>query len=231
MQPSYVVCFYADLGDYRYLPHIKRMCESAKAVMPECKTVILTPTDDTELLGFFDHSILLELEVTKENLCASRARVTTSWQLQSDGLTYFTDPDVVFRNRPELDRDADIFLSWKSKRPAQPCNSGLVITRPGHLDFWKRYASAAINLPKPLNAWWCDQLAYNLLVGTVHQPGDYVRCLDANVKLVDSRVMCASSEEGTDQSWSLHYKGARKWKPQGVSPEKSGAGNPLAACA
>lgn len=234
MLPSYVVCFYADLGNYHYLPLIRRMCQSAKSVLPECKTVLLTTSDDHELHGYFDSFIMLDIEIAADNLCASRARTTTSWQLQSNGLTYFVDPDIVFRKAPEIDPDADVMLSWGRKRPAQPVNSGLVIAKPGHLDFWKRYAAAAINLPKPLNAWWCDQLAYNLLVGAVHQPGDVIRCLDANVKLIDSRIMCATPEEGTDESWTLHYKGQRKWKPELLTnqrQEKSGAGNSLAACA
>jgi len=226
-----VVCFYADLGNHGYLPLIRRMCESAKAVMPDCETVLLTTTDDTELVGFFDRAHIMDMEITPQNLCASRARLTTSWQLQSDAITLYADPDIVFQKAPEIPPDADILFSWKSKRAAQPINSGLVIAKPGCPEFWKKYASAAINLPKPLNAWWCDQLAYNLVIGIAHKGGDYVSAFDATAKLVDARLMCASAEEGTEESWSLHYKGSRKWNPNLFHNEKSGAGSALAVCA
>lgn len=219
-----VVCFFADIGNPVYYPLMNRMCESAKRAMPDCRTVLISPTKNDALWAMFDTRLhLTETEVTADNLCRVRAQATVTWAHATDRTAIYVDPDVVFRRTPILDREADILLSWR-RRPDQPVNSGMVIARAGCPEFWQRYGSCAVALPPPLNAWWCDQLAYNLVIGIDHEEGDYIRCFDATVKLIGADIMCAKPEEAREESWSLHYKGAKR-KEQSFA--KSGDGNSL----
>lgn len=220
-----IVMFYAELGR-PYLPLIEAMTGSAKAVMPEATTVLLTPTPSAKLARLFDQMHIMPVTATWENLCLERARCMVSWQCQSTERTIYVDPDVVFRYPVEFG-NFDVGVAWRSAKPDQPVNTGLILAEPGNLKFWKHYGSIVGNLPPVLHSWWCDQLGFSILLGAAHNAGETLLVDEARVKLFDVNLICPKLENVTEVSWTAHYKGSRKgpeWEGSFVLGAKSGDG-------
>lgn len=209
MQPLDIVCFYSDLGR-PYLPLIQNMVRSAKAVMPGCRTVLLTPTPYPSLCNLFDLPVHLMIDSSLKTVCMEKVRATLTWQAQMDRPCVFIDPDVTFQNPVQFPVMTDVGLLWRSTKPAQPVNSGMVLATPGCADFWKKYGAIAANLPPQLHSWWCDQLAYSLMLGTMHHAGELVCAYGANVRLILEDDACAPPERAKDTTWAIHLKGKRK---------------------
>ena len=192
-----------------YLPLMQRMCASAKSVMPDCRTILLTQTPSRELTDTFDLTFELPPEGTAATLCRERAIVTASWAYKMDRPCVFADPDIEFRRPVPLDGDYDVGLLWRD-RSDQPVNSGVVIAKPGCPNFWKHYGKIAINLPEQIWWWWCDQLAYSLLTGVNHKAGEVMQIDDARVALLDANMNCPTPDEAGSDAWAVHYKGQLK---------------------
>lgn len=208
-----IVCFYADLGR-PYLPQIAKMTASAQRVMPYARTVLVTPTPKPELTELFDATmdVSADVKTTDKTVCFDRARSTVWWQSISEGRTIFTDPDIEFHREVEFDGSFDVGLLWRPRKPDQPINTGIVLAEAGFKDFWAHYGAIAVNLPMPLRAWFCDQLAFNVMVGTLHKSGETFKAYDARVKLFEMSDHCTPREKATtDNPWAWHDKGKRKW--------------------
>lgn len=219
-KPLDVVAFYADLGR-PYLPLIEQMTASAKRAMPWCRTVLLTPTPSEDLEACFDKTIDLSpyMRTTEKTVCYDRATSTVSWQAQTSARTIYADPDIEFHRAVEFDGSFDVGLLWRPRKPDQPINTGIVLAEPGCPDFWRHYGAIAANLPLPLRSWWCDQLAYNVMLGTMHKAGDVFQAYDARVKLFNMTDHCTPREKATtDNPWAWHDKGKRKWGGQIIAP-------------
>lgn len=212
-----IVVFYANLGR-PYLPLIELCTQSAKRVMPYARTVLLTPTPSKELERLFDKQIDLSanLTTTEKTVCYDRAACTVSWQGHTENRTIYADPDIEFNREVHFDGSFDVGLLWRPRKPDQPVNTGIVLAEPGSTKFWVQYGAIAANLPKPLRSWWCDQLAYNVMLGTLHKAGDIIQAYDARVKLFLMSDHCTPREKATtDNPWAWHDKGKRKW---GITP-------------
>lgn len=205
--------YYADLGR-PYLPLIETCTASAKKTMPYIRTICLTPTPSPELAALFDKTIDLSsnMKTTEKTVCYDRATTTVSWQAQTQNRTIYADPDIEFHREVEFDDSFDVGLLWRPRKPDQPINTGIVLAEPGGNIFWAHYGAVVANLPLPLRSWWCDQLAYNVLLGTLHKAGDTVQAYDARVKLFLMSEHCTPREKATtDNPWAWHDKGKRKW--------------------
>lgn len=212
-KPLDLVLFYADLGR-PYLPLIEHTTRSARNVMPEARLVLLTPTPSPALARNFDLLVTLGFDPSPETLCYDKVRAIMTWQAQMDRPCAFIDPDLEFR-RPIEFPDSDVGLLWR-KKAAQPVNAGMILAKPGSPLFWKKYGTTAASLPRALRAWWCDQLAFSVMFGTLREAGDVVQALDASVALIDENRACAPPERAHEDVWAIHYKGARKpgdWAP------------------
>lgn len=212
------VIFYADLGR-PYLPLIEQCTASAKRTMPYIRTVLLTPTPSPELEALFDKTVDLSphITVTEKNVCYERAASTVGWQSVTENRTIYCDPDIEFHREVEFDGSFDVGLLWRPRKPDQPINTGIVLAEPGCQKFWTQYGAVVANLPQQLRAWWCDQLAYSVLLGTLHKPGDILQALDARVKLFNMTDHCTPREKATtDNPWAWHDKGKRKWNGRDI---------------
>lgn len=214
--PLNIVCFYADLGN-PYFPLLEEMTLSAKRVMPESRTVLLTPTPVPEICDLFDTTVDFSrgMTTTRDTICYDRVRATLAWQNIATEPTVYTDPDISFRRPVEFSEDFDVGLLWRTRKPDQPVNTGLVLAKPGFPAFWKRYGAIAVNLPAVLRSWWCDQLAYSVLTGADHEAGDTFQVFDARVRLFDWLKACAPPEKNIENPWAVHMKGDRKWNAEG----------------
>lgn len=208
-----LVVFYADLGR-PYLPLIRQCTDSAKRAMPYIRTVLLTPTPSDDLASCFDKTVNMssDMATSEKTVCIDRVRATASWQALTENRTIYADPDIEFNREIPFDGSFDVGLLWRPRYPAQPVNTGIVLAEPGFKDFWAHYGAIAINLPVALHSWWCDQLAYTVMLGTLHKAGDTVQAHDARVKLFDMHSHCTSREKVTSENpWAWHDKGKRKW--------------------
>jgi hypothetical protein len=180
--------------------------------MPYIRTVLLTPTPSDALVRCFDKTIISGTQTTAETVCIDRVKATVGWQSFTQNRTIYSDPDIEFNREVEFG-DFDVGLLWRPRYPAQPINTGIVLAEPGHPDFWRNYGAIAVNLPKNLHSWWCDQLAYTVMLGTLHKPGDTIQAHDAKVNLFDMHSHCTAREKVTsDNPWAWHDKGKRKWE-------------------
>lgn len=205
-----IVCYYADIGN-PYLPLMERMTASAKAVMPDAVTLLLTPTPTTECAKFFDEMIPIDKPFKREELCKNRAKSTTSWMMQNPvPPTIFADPDIVFKRPIEFTNGYDVGLMWRDDRPDQPVNTGIVVAQNYRPRFWKHYIEIAMNLPEPLHHWYADQLSYSLLTGVCRKPGDLFMVDDARVQLLDMATHCPTPDLDVPSAWAVHHKGRRK---------------------
>ena len=208
-----ICCFHADIGR-GYLPLIQNMTASAKRVMPYARTILLTTTPSNELGECFDKMVDLSehIQTTEYTVCIDRVRAQVSWQANTKNRTIYTDPDIEYHREVEFG-DFDVGLLWRPRKPDQPINTGIVLAEPGCKEFWGRYGAIAYNLPQAIHSWWCDQLAYNILLGTLHKAGETVQAYDARVKLFNMTDHCTPREKATtDNPWAWHDKGRRKWK-------------------
>lgn len=208
-----IVCFYANLGR-PYFDLIVDMTASAKRIMPYARTVLLTPTPSPELGALFDKMVDMSphMKTTEKTVCFDRAVSTVSWQRLTEGRTIYADPDIEFHREVEFDGSFDVGLLWRPRKPDQPINTGIVLAEPGFNQFWTNYGAIAANLPLPLRSWWCDQLAYNVMLGTMHRAGDTIQAHDARVKLFLMSDHCTPREKATTGNpWAWHDKGKRKW--------------------
>lgn len=223
-----LVCFYCDLGR-PYMPLIDRMVSSGRRAMPGVRAVLLTRTPSPELAAPFDLTIDLgprSLEEMAGTLCYDRARATASWMAQTGRPAVLADPDVEFRAAPP-DLDADVGLLWRRNKRDQPVNTGVILAKPGHREFWQHYVRIVANLPKSVRYWWCDQLGFALLTGIMRSPGDLLTIDGARVQLLDALDHCATPETATPNAWAIHYKGARKgdgWEKVFPNRARSGDG-------
>lgn len=203
-----IVCFYADIGR-PYLPLIQRMTQTAKAVMPDCTLTLLTPTPTMELISCFDrHVYLTDIAAEWETLCFSKSRAIVTWQEQLTEPCVFVDPDIEFKH-PLQFPDGDVGLLWR-KSNANPINIGMIFARPGVPEFWSRYGAIVASLPRSLRSWWCDQMGFRAMLGSLHYAGEVVQAYDAQVEFMPWEKVCCAPEYATAETWSLHYKGPRK---------------------
>jgi hypothetical protein len=206
-QPKEIVCFYTDLGR-PYLPLLKRMTDTAKSVMPYCKTTLLTTTLTEELGSLFDNNVQINLKCDATDVCFVKSRAMITWQAQLKEPCVFVDPDIVFQNPiPAIDADVGLLRTRKS---AHPINSSFVMAAPGHHEFWKKYGNVVASLPTPLRSWWCDQLAFSVMMGSLIEAGKSVDAFGAKVALIPFEQACAEPERALPGAWALHYKGSRK---------------------
>lgn len=208
-----VVLFFADLGK-PYLQLIARMSQSVRRTMPNSRLVLLTPTPRKKYVQLFDKVVDLsaEMKVSETTLCYDRVRAMVSWQSFTKADTIYVDPDIEFIRPVEIG-DFDVGLMWRKRKPDQPVNTGLIMARPGHGEFWRQYGSIVANLPIPLRAWWCDQLGFSILIGRTgpsgdqRASGDTFRSYDARVHLFDMDSTCSFPERLTATTIAHHYKG------------------------
>src|ERR1700690_368780 len=119
-----IVCFYADLGrDYE--PLLTKMVASAKRTMPNAQIICTTPTPNGKIGKGWHHVVPLPDQVTFENICIERARMTVSWMIRAQRPVIFTDPDIEFINPVKWDGLTDVNLLWRTNKPDQPVNEGL----------------------------------------------------------------------------------------------------------
>lgn len=207
-----VVCYYADFGR-PYRPLMERMAGSARQHVPGGRTVILTSTPKPWMADVFDAVAEYKSQsyqsVTPQNLCQQRAEATMSWAVYAERDTLFVDPDVEFRAAPRWP-DADVGLLWRRDRPTMPVNTGVIMARAGRPDFWQAYGRAVVNLPARIHGWWCDQIGFSLLTGTLHDPGEILAIKDATVALLDAPANCSTPKDAAPDAWAVHYKGKLK---------------------
>lgn len=203
-----LVCFYADIGR-PYMPLIERMTSSARAVMPDARLTVITPTPTYSLTRCFDDVIHYPKLVTAENLMMEVVRAEVSWAVKTDTPTAFVDVDLEFK-RPIKFGGYDIGLLWRDDLPGQPVNAGLILTQPGQDKFWRTFGDIAANLPGAMRQWWCEQLALNLMVGIGHEAGDVFDVRGSTVELLSAVDHCAPPETASPSAWAHHLKGQRK---------------------
>lgn len=227
-----VVCFYVDFGR-PYAPLMEQMCSSAKRALPGCRTVLLTPTPQGAHAEPFDTICHLDFAPDSKTLCRDRAVAMASWNRSGERPCIFVDPDIEFRRAPKLFEGWDVGLLWR-KKPDQPINTGLIVSKPRLNAFWAHYATIVINLPRPVHYWWCDQLGFALLTGVCHEGGETVDIDGARVRLLSAPEHCDTPENAGPDAWAVHYKGRLKgegWDRIFVSGGKSGAGKSSPASA
>jgi hypothetical protein len=203
-----IVCYYADLGR-PYGPLIERMTGSARAVMPDAHLMLLTPTPDTPMRAHFHDVCPVPKQATFQNLCLQRAVAISSWAGQYPGPTIFVDPDLEFLQPVKIDSTYDVGLLWREK-PDQPVNTGLIVSQNQRTAFWKHYGKIACNLPRAIHHWWADQLAFGLLTGVCHKPGDRLIIDDARVRLLAEDNCPPADKRHSPWTWAVHHKGRRK---------------------
>lgn len=209
MLPKQVVCYYADIGR-PYLPLIQDMNRTCKAVMPGVERVLLTPTPSAELAkAGFTTIVELKVDVTEKTICYEKVRAIITWQRQATAPIAFVDPDLLFQRPIQIPDDADVGLLWR-KKICEPINTGMILAKPGNHEFWQHYGNATATLPRQLYGWFCDQLAFSVMFGSMHQPGDIVEFKGAKVKFIPVEEACAQPELCTPETWAIHYKGLRK---------------------
>src|SRR5262252_3831195 len=205
-----IVCFYAHLGR-PYGELMARMTASAKSMFP-CRTVLLTPTPSADLTRFFDETVELSHPANPQTVCLEKVRAIVSWAVIAERPTLFADPDLVFTGTPPLDNSFDVGLLWRKTKPDQPINTGAILVNPGPKlrDFWLHYGRIASNMPAVLHPWFCDQMAFALMTGDIHQPDERLTIDGARVWLMNATDHCYKPGTVSSKAWALHMKGATK---------------------
>ncbi len=206
-----VVCYYADFG-LPYREHVIRHARSVKRVMPEARSILLTP-NAVDLSPYFNHVIVTEKEANWETLMADRCLAHIRWAAGTDRRTIFSDCDLELLKPPVFDGGFDVGLLWRGRdRTDMPICASMILMEPNLTEFCRLWAEIVVNIPDPIKQWWCDQISLSLITGVTHQKGDLLSIEDARVKLLDYALCADKAEKVTEDSWALHQKGSKKGK-------------------
>lgn len=220
-----VVCYYADFGR-PYREHVIKHARSVKRVMPEARSILITP-NATDLSPYFNHVLVTEQPAKRETLMADRTISHIRWAAGTDRRTIFCDCDLELLNPPEFDGSFDVGLLWRGRsRADMPVCASMILMEPGLAEFCQLWAEVVINLPAPVKAWWCDQISLSLMTGIQHKRGDLLLVEDARVKLLDYELVADREKKITETSWAIHRKGVQKgkWFMEMMEPQAHAAG-------
>lgn len=206
-----VVCYYADFG-LPYREHVIRHARSIKKVMPEARSILLTP-NAVDLSPYFNHVIVTEQEAKWETLMADRTMAHIRWAIGTDRKTIFSDCDLEMLRAPEFDGSFDVGLLWRGRdRADMPVCASMILMEPNLLEFNRLWAEIVYNISAPVKQWWADQISLSLITGVTRQKGDTFLVEDARVKLLDYNLCADKPRKVTEETWALHRKGAEKGK-------------------
>lgn len=206
-----VVCYYADFG-LPYREHVIKHARSVKKVMPDARSVLMTP-NAVDLSPYFNHVIVTEKPAKWETLMADRTLAHIRWAAGTDRRTIFCDCDLELLKRPEFDGSFDVGLLWRGRdRSDMPVCASMILMEPNLTEFYRLWAEIVVNLPLPVKQWWCDQISLSLMTGVTHQKGDLLTIEDARVKLLDYDLCADKARKVNEDSWALHQKGVQKGK-------------------
>lgn len=228
-----VVCYYADFG-LPYREHVIRHARSIKKVMPEARSILLTP-NAVDLSPYFNHVIVTEAQANWDTLMADRTIAHIRWAVGTDRRTIFTDCDLELLKPPEFDGSFDVGLLWRGRdRTDMPVCASMILMEPNLQEFNRLWAEIAINIPAPIKQWWADQISLSLITGVTHRKGSTLLIEDARVKLLDYSLCADKQDKVTEETWAIHRKGAEKGKwfldlMQGQFTPDGGTSSPASA--
>lgn len=206
-----VVCYYADFG-LPYREHVINHARSVKKVMPDARSILLTP-NAVDLSPYFNHVIVTETPAKWETLMADRSLAHIRWALGTNRRTVFCDCDLELLKPPEFDGSFDVGVLWRGRdRSDMPICASMILMEPGLREFNTLWAEIVVNIPTPVKQWWCDQISLALMTGVTHKRGDLLCIEDARVKLLDYALCADKEEKVTEDTWALHRKGSKKGK-------------------
>lgn len=205
-----VVCYYADFG-LPYREHVIRHARSIKRVMPEARSILLTP-NAVDLSPYFNHVIVTETPAKWETLMADRTLAHIRWAIGTERRTIFCDCDLEILKPPQFD-GFDVGVLWRGRdRTDMPICASMVLMEPNLMEFNRLWAEIVVNIAEPVKQWWCDQISLSLITGVTHKKGDLLLIEDARVKLLDYALCADREEKVTEETWALHRKGSEKGK-------------------
>lgn len=208
--------FYVDHGRPWWRTAIANMIASARETQPGCRIHHYGDAHTRAWPGS-DDAILSETKIDANIMMLAKAFMWGQAGQKADRPLVLTDADVIFKRdmAPLFDGDWDVGLLWRDHGAvslAQPYLAAMALTKPteGARAFWKHYVDVAGNLPKAWHAWWIDQVALGLVLGTVHHAGGIIQAPGFRVKLFDADMLAPKYE--TPDCYSVHFKGLRAEK-------------------
>ena len=209
-----IAFFYVDHGREWWRGAVDRMIATARATQPGCRMVHLGDAHTKQWPGT-DDALLADGRIGAERMMACKGFMWAQQAMKAERDTLLIDADVEFQRdmAPLFAGDWDVGLLWRetgSAAIAQPYLACMALTKPteGARRFWQRYGDAVGNLPKAWHAWWVDQVAFSVVLGTAHKRGDAVVTPEFRVKLFDADVLAPKRGDG----YVVHHKGNKAEK-------------------
>lgn len=208
--------FYVDLGRPWWRGAVDNMVATARATQPGCRVRHYGDAPTGAWPGTDDATLAAE-RIDATILMAAKAFMWGRAGQEAQRNTVLTDADMDFRRdmAPLFDGDWDVGLLWRQTGQvsvAQPYLAAMALTKPtaGARAFWKQYADVAGNLPKAWHAWWVDQVALGVVLGTVHHRDGIIAAPDFKVKLFPVDGVAPKVEK--PGCYAVHFKGMRAEK-------------------
>lgn len=213
--------FYVDMGRPWWREAIGDLISTARETQPGCRITHYGDKPTGQIPGT-DGSILATERIDAGVLMVSKAFMWATAGMRADRCTVLTDADVTFLRdmEPLFEGDWDVGLLWRAEGAAsmaQPYLAAMALTKPtpGAREFWRIYRDVAGNLPRGWHAWWVDQVAFGIVLGTVHHRDGIIAAPGFKVKLFDADLL--APKVPTEKGYTVHLKGLRAEKREGVA--------------
>lgn len=208
--------FYVDIGRSWWGEATRRLVQTAHDVMPGCTVRQLSDAKTAPVDGV---SMMVQSQqpIEQSVLMMAKGYMWSVEALRATEPTLFVDADIEFQHdlRPLYAGDWDVGLIRRPQTGrgiAMPYLAAMAMSKPtpGAVAFWTEYQHVLTTLPPVLHPWWCDQLAFALVLGTLSSQGDAIQTDAFHVKLFDADVL--APHEANPDAYTVHYKGRHNEK-------------------
>jgi hypothetical protein len=214
-----IAFFYIEQGRPWWRDAIANLMATARSTQSWARITHLGDRKTGQIPGT-DAALLSNEDIGFERLMMAKGFLWAAHAQQTDRNTILTDADVEFRRdmAPLFEGDWDVALLKRGDGPvrqAQPLLAAMALTKPteGARRFWAEYQTVLSNFPRAWAAWWCDQMALSLVLGTTNLRGDVVACDGFRVALLDADVIAPAV--AMPGAYTVHFKGLREEKKAG----------------
>ena len=204
-------------------PHYREIAElsvaSAVRANPGAR-VLHARNPQTEPIKAAHGEMVMDVPPTPEEVVVGKAAFTCWLGKHAEENWAMVDADVIHRKPIEPLLDGCAVALLRRGYPIMIVNTGLIVGRPGHPQFWEYYETAISSLVMPLgdslppvcHPWWCEQLAFSGMVGSL-SIGD-VEVMDAKVRLYEMADVLPAAKDREDLATlpgvGIHFKGRAK---------------------
>lgn len=206
-----IAYFYVEQGKPWWREATKALIRSARETQPGCEITHMSDKATGQQRGT-DNGMIADEAIGNERLMMAKGWMWATHSQMVERNTVLCDADMEFRRSmaPLFNGDWDVGLLHRQeggRAKGMPFLAAMALTKPtdGARRFWGEYLSVMQSLPKAWAAWWCDQVAFSILLGVTRVGEGTMKYDGYTVKLFDAELLAPHIP--TPDCYAVHFKG------------------------